>query len=114
MGWTEKRLQRRVTTTTDSLLGVVVTVTGEVGESIVIVQHTEDKDLVAEAVIAPDETVPDLRDGGPDHVIAAHGLEIEGHVTGGPDLGQEDVHVPPEEDQGTGNGHKFLVIMSFW
>jgi len=66
------------------------------------VQHTEDKDLVAEAVIAPDETVPDLRDGGPDHVIAAHGLEIEGHVTGGPDLGQEDVHVPPEEDQGTG------------
>ena len=46
-------------------------------------------------------------------MIAAHGHVIGGHVTGGPDLGQEDVRALQEEDQGIGNCLEFCVPCLF-
>ena len=58
-------------------------------------------------MIGQGETVPDphAEDLGPG--TAARGPETGGHVTGGPDLAQEDGHVLPEDDLGIGNYYLF-------
>ena len=76
-------------------------------------QHTEDRDLAVEVVIAQGETGPGPHDGGLGHVIVAHGQVTGDHVTGGPDLGQEDVHALQEEDQGIGNCRVFCALRLF-
>lgn len=100
--WTEKHLQQRVMTTTDSRVEAVIITMGGVDANIVTVQPTEGKDPEVEAVIVRGGTVPVLLVGDLGQEIGDRGPGTGVQETEDPGQGQGDGHVHPEEDRGIG------------